>query len=88
MALHRSTGIESRQVIGVSGAELLRCDLDAVQTATVQGEGVTVNGVSYYALYDWSVIDIVNDSFLPAGQRLTQEDLDVLTPAMVRRMDG
>ncbi len=84
---HVTTDLRAGTVLAC-GAELLRCDLDAVQTATVQGEGVTVNGVSYYALYDWSVIDIVNDSFLPAGQRLTQEDLDVLTPAMVRRMDG
>ena len=40
---HVTTDLRAGTVLAC-GAELLRCDLDAVQTATVQGEGVTVNG--------------------------------------------
>lgn len=45
--------------------ELLKCDLDQMETFTLPGNGVWINGGSYYALYAKQVLEIVNENFNP-----------------------
>jgi len=47
------------------GKELMSCDFDNMETYTLPGQGVTINGGSYYALYANQVLEIVNKSFNP-----------------------
>ena len=43
-------------------AKLCRCDLGSLTCCTLQGEGVTVGGVSYYPLYAGKLLETVNRS--------------------------
>lgn len=45
--------------------ELLKCDIDEMETCTLPGEGVWINGGSYYALYANQTREIVNENFNP-----------------------
>ncbi len=60
--------------------ELMSCDLDEMKSYTVEGEGMMINGGSYYPLFDWSILDIVNESFNPYETKLTSENIHVVTP--------
>ena len=60
--------------------ELAGCDLDEMISHTVQGQGVMVNGISYYPLYDWSILEIVNEAFNPYEVPLTLDNIRVITP--------
>lgn len=63
---------------------LMDCDLSQTASYTIEGEGVMVNGISYYPLYDWSVLEIVNSYFNPLEVPITGENIAVLTPQMAR----
>lgn len=64
--------------------ELMRCDLDELTTCTVEGEGAMINGISYYPLYDWSILSLVNAYFNPYDTQLTQESIQVITPELAK----
>ncbi len=59
------------------GQELLKCDFDKMQTYTPEGEGVSINGGSYYMLYSRSILEIVNEAFNPYQTDLTASDITV-----------
>lgn len=60
------------------------CDLEAVETGTLEGEGVTVNGVSYFALYEQPLLRMVNGSFHSYDTPVTAEMLRLITPEKLR----
>ena len=62
--------------------ELTDCDLDAMRTYTVEGEGAMINGVSYYPLYDWSIVGIVNEAFNPYDGQIGYDNISVVTPEL------
>lgn len=64
--------------------ELMQCDLDEMQSCTVEGEGATINGISYYPLYDWSVLQLVNAYFNPYDTPITAENIYVVTPELAK----
>lgn len=64
--------------------ELLLCDFDAMQTYTAEGEGVMVNGASYYALYAGGLLQTVNETFNPYETALTAAQLTVISPQAAR----
>jgi len=53
-------------------AKLCRCDLGSLTCCTLQGEGVTVGGVSYYPLYAGKLLETVNRSFNPYDVPVTE----------------
>lgn len=57
--------------------QLLQCNFDGMQTFTLPGEGVYIDGGAYYALYADDVLEIVNQALNPYDYDLTQENLDV-----------
>lgn len=63
------------------GTELMQCDFDRMQTFTAEGEGVMVNGVSYYALYAGSLLETVNAAFNPYDMALSAASLNVVSPS-------
>lgn len=60
--------------------QLNKCSEDDIKTFTAEGKGMTINGVSYYPLYDWSLYEIVNEAFNPYDGRIAQENIRVITP--------
>jgi LCP family protein required for cell wall assembly len=59
-------------------AELLKCDFDEMVTVTLPGQGITISGGSYYALYANQVLDIVNEHFNPYDTEITSADVTIL----------
>ncbi len=57
------------------GQELLKCDFDNMKTYTPEGEGVMIRGGSYYSLYKSSLVEIINESFNPYDQKITEADI-------------
>ena len=64
--------------------ELLKCDLDAMQSYTAEGEGMMINGVSYYPLYANRLLSILNESFNPYDTEITQAQISLITPEAAR----
>lgn len=64
------------------GQELLKCDFDEMQTYTVGGKAVMINGLSYYPLYLGSVLKIVNESFNPYDTDITENNVSVIYPEL------
>jgi LCP family protein required for cell wall assembly len=62
------------------GQELLQCDFDKMKSYTVEGEGMMINGGSYYPLYASSILKIVNESFNPYDADITAANINVVTP--------
>lgn len=63
------------------GTELMQCDFDQMQTFTAEGEGVMVNGISYYALYAGRLLETVNAFFNPYDTPLTAASMSVISPS-------
>lgn len=61
---------------------LLKCDFDAMQSYTAAGEGMTINGVSYYPLYAGSLLEIVNESFNPYETDIMSANISIVTPEL------
>jgi LCP family protein required for cell wall assembly len=59
-------------------AELLKCDFDEMVTVTLPGQGITISGGSYYALYANQVLEIVNEHFNPYDTEITSADVTIL----------
>ena len=66
---------------------LHRCGLSGLRCRTLAGEGATVNGVSYYPLYEGRLLETVNELLNPYDAPRTAEDVCVITPerAMARQ---
>ena len=60
--------------------ELLKCDFDAMKSYTAEGEGMMINGISYYPLYAGKLLSIVNESFNPYDAAIMQENISLITP--------
>lgn len=59
--------------------ELLKCDFDSMETFTLPGEGVTIKGGSYFALYAKQVLEIVNENFNPYDADIPLSNLHIRT---------
>lgn len=59
---------------------LHRCGLAELSCCTLAGEGVTVNGVSYYPLYEGRLLETVNAMLNPYDAPRTAADVCVITP--------
>lgn len=68
-------------------ARLCRCDLGGLTCCTLQGEGVTVDGVSYYPLYAGKLLETVNRSFAPYDEPVTEAHICVVTPETAKAME-
>jgi len=68
------------------GQELLKCDFDEMYTYTLEGEAVTMDGLSYYAVYLKNTLQAVNDYFNPYEADITEANVTILTPAYVKAM--
>lgn len=68
-------------------ARLCRCDLGGLTCCTLQGEGVTVDGVSYYPLYAGKLLETVNRSFVPYDEPVTEAHICVVTPETAKAME-
>ncbi len=72
--------------IAYFGQELLQCDFENMYTYTLEGEGVMVDGVSYYALYLQKTLDAVNQYFNPYEADITAGNVTILTPEYVKSL--
>lgn len=70
--------------IAYFGQELLKCDFDEMYTYTLEGEGLYVDGISYYAIYLKSTLKVVNEYFNPYDAEITEAHVTILTPEYIR----
>lgn len=70
--------------IAYFGQELLKCDFNEMFTYTLEGEGIYLNGVSYYAIYQNKTLEAVNQYFNPYDADITAANVTILTPDYVR----
>lgn len=68
--------------------QLLQCNFDEMQTFTLPGEGVYIDGGAYYALYADDVLEIVNQALNPYDYGLTQENMNVYVMGGVAASGG
>ena len=59
------------------------CGVSELYCCTLAGEGVTVNGVSYYPLYEGRLLETVNAHLNPYDAPRTSADVRVITPQRV-----
>ena len=59
------------------------CGVSELFCCTLAGEGVTVNGVSYYPLYEGRLLETVNAHLNPYDAPRTSADVRVITPQRV-----
>jgi LCP family protein required for cell wall assembly len=57
------------------GKELLSCNFDEMETFTLEGENVSINGGSYYRLYTNKMLEIVNEYFNPYDVEITAANI-------------
>jgi hypothetical protein len=74
--------------IAYFGQELLKCNLEGMFTYTLEGEGVDIEGISYWALYLNKTLRMINEYFNPYDTDLTAEDVHILSPEYVRAVYG
>lgn len=65
------------------GQELLKCDFEEMVTYTLEGEAVTVNGASCYAIYQNKTLSAVNAYFNPYEMQITAEHVSIRTPEQI-----
>lgn len=67
--------------IAYFGQELLKLDLESIETFTLPGNGMgSWRGLSYYFLYGADVVEMVNEHFNPYVDReITLDDVDIVT---------
>ena len=68
------------------GQELLKCDFENMFSYTLEGEGVYLDGISYWAIYLNKNLQIINDYFNPYDTELTADHVRILTPEYIRAM--
>ena len=59
--------------------EALKCDMTKMETFTLPGAGVYINGGSYYSLYPSQVLEIVNEYFNPYNADISLSSLHIRT---------
>ena len=59
--------------------EALKCDMSKMETFTLPGAGVYINGGSYYSLYPSQVLEIVNEYFNPYDADISLSSLHIRT---------
>ncbi len=64
--------------------QLTKCDTKNITAYTAEGQGAMINGVSYYPLFDWSILKIVNEAFNPYDGQITSANIHVITPDLAR----
>jgi len=69
--------------IAYFGQELLKCDFENMFTYTLEGDTVTIDGISYWALYQNKTLRIINEYFNPYETDLTVDDMQILSPERV-----
>lgn len=69
--------------IAYFGQELLKCNFDTMFTYTLEGEGVYVNSLSYYAVYLNKTLSVVNEYFNPYDSEITAANVSIRTPESV-----
>ena len=74
--------------IAYFGQELLKCDFDNMFTYTLEGEAVTMDGLSYYAVYLQNTLKAVNENFNPYNTDITEANVTILTPAYVKSLQA
>ena len=62
--------------------QLSKCDRDEIKTYTAEGQGMMIRGASCYALFDWSILSIVNEAFNPYDAPITAANIHVVTPEL------
>ena len=62
------------------GEIAMRIGMENINFYTLPGEGKTVYGGSYYVLNPAATLQMVNESFNPYPEDITQEDMDILVP--------
>lgn len=62
--------------------QLSKCDRDEITTYTAEGQGMMIRGASCYALFDWSILTIVNEAFNPYDTQITAANIHVITPEL------
>lgn len=62
--------------------QLAKCDRDEITTYTAEGQGMMIRGASCYALFDWSILTIVNEAFNPYDTQITAANIHVITPEL------
>ena len=62
--------------------QLSKCDRDEITTYTAEGQGMMIRGASCYALFDWSILTIVNEAFNPYDTQITAANIHVVTPEL------
>ena len=72
--------------IAYFGQELLKCNFDDMYTYTLEGEAVTMDGLSYYAVYLRNTLEAVNKYFNPYETEITADHVTILTPEYVRSL--
>ena len=66
------------------GQELLKCDFENMYSYTLEGEGVYLDGISYWAIYLNKNLQVINDYFNPYDTDLTADHVRILTPEYIR----
>lgn len=59
--------------------EFLKCDVSAMETFTLPGAGVWLNGGSYYSLYPNQCLEIINEYFNPYDADIALSSLHIRT---------
>ena len=70
--------------IAYFGQELLKCDFDKMYTHTLEGEGLSIDGISVWALYLNKTLSVINEYFNPYQVQITAANVSFRTPDHVR----
>ncbi len=74
-----TTDLSAANLAWCAGA-ILRCDTTQIETNTLPGYATMWNGGSYYAVYPYDTIELVNELYNPYRVDVTIYDLDIRTP--------
>ena len=61
------------------GRELINCDLEKTETATLPGYGADVYGASYWILDPEGTLEIINDLVNPYDRDMSLSDMNLRT---------
>lgn len=70
--------------IAYFGQELLKCDFDKMYTHTLEGEGLSIDGISVWALYLNKTLSVINEYFNPYQVQITAANVSFRTPDHVK----
>lgn len=67
--------------------ELLKCNFDEMQGFTLEGEGVDINGLSYYEIYTNKNLRVINEYFNPYDVDITAANVVIPSASWFVRED-